>query len=41
MAGDFDATWKEYQDAYNATNPQDFLAEMQEELDRRVAAAAE
>ena len=36
MASDFDTTWNNYMDAYNAANPQDFLDEMQEELDRRV-----
>lgn len=35
MAEDFDAAWAEYMDAYNACNPQDFLDEMQEELERR------
>ncbi len=41
MADDFESAWEKYMEAYNATNPQDFLAEMQEELDRRVAAAAD
>ncbi|MDE7187591.1 MAG: sugar ABC transporter substrate-binding protein, partial [Lachnospiraceae bacterium] len=36
MASDFDAAWDDYMDAYNAVNPQDFLDEMQEELNRRV-----
>ena len=35
MAGDFESTWNEYMDAYNACNPQDFLDEMQAELERR------
>lgn len=35
MSKDFDGTWSSYMDAYNACNPQDFLDEMQEELDRR------
>lgn len=39
MASDFDAAWAEYMEVYNAANPQDFLAEMQEELERRAAAA--
>lgn len=39
MASDFDATWTEYMEVYNATNPQDFLDEMQAELERRAAAA--
>ncbi|RKM56393.1 extracellular solute-binding protein [Butyrivibrio sp. X503] len=40
MADDFEAGWKEYMDAYNACKPEDFLSEMQTELDRRVAEAA-
>lgn len=40
MADDFDATWNEYMGVYNECKPEDFLAEMQEELDRRIAAAA-
>ncbi len=36
MASDFDKSWKEYMNAYNAVKPEDFLKEMQEELDRRV-----
>lgn len=39
MSGDFNSAWGEYMDAYNACKPEDFLAEMQEELDRRIAAA--
>ena len=39
MGADFESTWSDYMDAYNATKPQDFLNEMQEELERRVAAA--
>ena len=35
MAGDFESTWNEYMDAYNSCNPQDFLDEMQAELERR------
>lgn len=35
MSEDFDTTWDQYMEAYNAANPQDFLDEMQEELDRR------
>ncbi len=38
MASDFDSIWADYMSAYEATNPQDFIAEMQEELDRRAAA---
>ena len=33
MASDFDATWAEYMDVYNAAQPQDFIAEMQAILD--------
>lgn len=36
MASDFDSTWDQYMEAYSAVNPQDFLDEMQAELDRRV-----
>ena len=35
MAGDFESTWNDYMDAYNSCNPQDFLDEMQAELERR------
>lgn len=35
MAEDFDATWAEYMEAYEACNPQAFLDEMQVELERR------
>ena len=38
MADDFEATWEEYMEAYNACNPQDFIDEMQQELDRRIDA---
>ena len=37
MAEDFEAAWEQYMAAYNAVNPQDFLSEMQEELDRRAS----
>lgn len=40
MADDFEQGWEEYMEAYNACNPQDFLDEMQEELDRRIEEAA-
>ena len=33
MADDFDATWAEYMEVYNAAKPEDFLAEMQAILD--------
>ncbi len=36
MSTNFEADWASYMDAYNACNPQDFLDEMQAELDRRV-----
>ncbi|MCD7832666.1 MAG: sugar ABC transporter substrate-binding protein [Lachnospiraceae bacterium] len=39
MAEDFDSLWEQYMEAYEGANPQDFLDEMQEELDRRIAAA--
>ena len=35
MAEDFDAAWDEYMEAYESCDPQAFLDEMQEELDRR------
>lgn len=40
MADNFDAGWAEYMEAYNACNPDAFIAEMQVELDRRIAEAA-
>ena len=40
MADDFDAGWAEYMEAYNACNPDAFIAEMQVELERRIAEAA-
>lgn len=36
MAEDFDSAWESYMEAYSACKPEDFLAEMQEELDNRV-----
>lgn len=33
---DFDSTWNNYMDAYSRCNPEDFLNEMQAELDRRI-----
>lgn len=36
MAPDFEKAWNEYLEAYNGTNPQAFLDEMQTELDARV-----
>lgn len=41
MAEDFDTAWEEYMAAYNEADPQAFLDEMQEELDRRIAEAAQ
>ena len=38
MAKDFDKTWDEYMKAYAACKPEDFVAEMQQELDKRIAA---
>jgi putative aldouronate transport system substrate-binding protein len=35
MASDFESTWSDYMAAYEACNPQDFLDEMQVELERR------
>ena len=37
MADDFEGSWEQYMAAYNAVNPQDFLKEMQEELERRAS----
>jgi putative aldouronate transport system substrate-binding protein len=36
IAGDFDASWNTYMDAYNACKPEDFLKEMQEEVYNRI-----
>ena len=41
MADDFDSAWDTYMDAYNACNPEDFLGELQTELDARMKQAAE
>lgn len=40
MAKDFDSAWDTYMDKYNACNPQDFLGELQTELDKRLEQAA-
>lgn len=40
MASDFEAAWEEYMSAYEAVQPQEFLNEMQAELDRRMENAA-
>lgn len=37
MATDFEAAWKSYMQAYAGAHPEDFIGEMQEELDRRIA----
>ena len=37
MSEDFDAEWELYMEEYNECHPQDFLDEMQEELNRRAA----
>jgi putative aldouronate transport system substrate-binding protein len=39
MSSNFESEWNSYMDAYNACKPEDFLAEMQEELERRAATA--
>ena len=41
MADDFDSAWDTYMDAYYACNPEDFLGELQTELDARMKQAAE
>lgn len=40
MAKDFDDAWEKYMVVYEECNPQDFIREIQEELDKRVKAAA-
>ena len=40
MADNFDSAWAEYMEAYKKCKPEDFLAEMQTELERRIAEAA-
>ncbi len=40
MAKDYEAAWDNYLKIYNTCKPEDFLSEMQAELDRRLAAAA-
>jgi len=40
MAQNFEKAWADYLKEYNKCKPEDFLSEMQEELDRRIAAAA-
>ncbi len=41
MDKDFDKTWDAYMVKYNECKPEDFLAEMQTELERRIAMAEE
>ena len=41
MADDFDSAWAAYMDAYNAYQPEDFLSELQTELDTRMEQAAQ
>ena len=40
MADDFEASWGEYMSVYSECKPEDFLAEMQGELDKRMEQAA-
>ncbi len=40
MSEDFEKGWEEYMNAYSNVKPEDFLAEMQTELDRRIEEAA-
>ena len=37
MSSNFDSEWEKYMKAYEECQPEDFLKEMQEELDRRIA----
>lgn len=39
MSGNFDSEWEAYMEAYNKCKPEDFIAEMQAELERRAAMA--
>lgn len=41
MASDFDSAWEEYMGVYAECKPEDFISEMQAELDRRVQLANE
>ena len=40
MAKDFDGAWSEYMKAYSDCKPEDFISELQTELDRRMEQAA-
>lgn len=39
MSEDFDKGWEDYLKAYNSCKPEDFIAEMQAELEKRIEAA--
>lgn len=41
MSSDFDSTWDEYMEKYEAVHPEDFIAEMQEAFDEIVASSEE
>lgn len=41
MAKDFESEWDKYMTAYNACKPQDFVSDMQKELDSRIKFAEE
>lgn len=41
MAKDFDGAWSEYMKAYSDCKPEDFISELQTELDRRMEQAAQ
>ena len=40
LSSDFESAWNEYLEAYATAKPEDFLAEMQAELDARLELAA-
>ncbi|HHX63217.1 MAG TPA: sugar ABC transporter substrate-binding protein, partial [Epulopiscium sp.] len=40
MATNFDSAWEKYMGVYEECKPEDFLRELQEEVDKRVATAA-
>lgn len=40
LSSDFESAWNEYLEAYASAKPEDFLSEMQTELDNRLALAA-
>lgn len=41
MDADFESAWNEYMGDYESCNPQDFISELQAELDRRIQMAGE